>query len=183
MGDLGRPSTYTRELAARICDDISHGKSVRQICGAGDMPACSTLYKWLIEHDDFSEQYARAREVQAESFADEIVDIADEQPTTVVGKTGKGEDAAEIWGIDSAGIQRNRLRVDARKWVISKLLPKKYGDFQRQEISGPDGGPVKYEPSNLSHLSTEELQALESLARKLTAPERNSGGVDTSQAE
>lgn len=72
------------------------------------MPAASTIFKWLASNEEFAEQYARAKEAQADAMADEIVDIAD--------------------GDNGADPQRDRLRVDARKWVAAKLKPKKYGD-------------------------------------------------------
>jgi len=78
------------------------------------MPALSTLMKWVTDSDkkDFSEQYARARDCQADYYADEIVDIADEL----------SEDA------DSNAIQRAKLRVDSRKWKVARMSPRKYGD-------------------------------------------------------
>lgn len=71
------------------------------------MPDTSTVFRWLAKHEDFREQYARAREEQAETHADEIIDIAD--------------DFAD-------DPNSRRVRIDARKWIASKLKPKKYGD-------------------------------------------------------
>lgn len=107
----GRPSKYTEKLAAEICERLIEGESLRRICRDSGMPTASTVCKWLVEKPDFSEQYAKARDAQAETLADEIVDIAD----------GEHKDS------DPA---RDRLRVDARKWVAAKLKPKKYGDRQ-----------------------------------------------------
>lgn len=120
---MGRPSSYTTELADAICDRIAEGESLRAICRGEDMPAMSTVFRWLATDEAFAEQYARAREEQAEALADEIVSISDE--AEVVTKQ-QGEDV--VLALDPTAVARNRLRVDARKWVAAKLKPKKYGD-------------------------------------------------------
>lgn len=105
----GRPTDYTTELGDKICDQLTRGLSLVKICEPKDMPATVTIYRWLREHDEFSNNYTRARENQADKYADEIVEIAD-----------KANDK------DSAAAQK--VKIDARKWVSSKLKPKKYGD-------------------------------------------------------
>lgn len=118
---MARPGEYSAEVVNTICARIAEGNSLRKICAADDMPGLSTVFKWLNEHPEFVEQYARAREQQAEHFADELVEIADDL-------TGDA--------------QRDRLRVDTRKWVASKLKPKKFGETTKHEHSGPNGSPV-----------------------------------------
>ncbi len=120
----GRPSIYTEPLAAKICRRLAEGKSLRSICRDDAMPAISTVMGWLFdgEHDEFSEQYARAREAQAEVRADEIVDIADDDTNDFTADKDGNLVA------NNEHIQRSRLRVDARKWIAAKLLPKRYGD-------------------------------------------------------
>jgi hypothetical protein len=93
-----------------------------------------TVYEWLLRHPEFSEQYARAREEQAETLADEIVALADEDPVQVVDDKG-------IARVDSAWVTWQKNRVDARKWVASKLKPKKYGD--RVAVAGDAENPLK----------------------------------------
>ncbi len=134
----GRPSLYTEALAAKMCRRLAEGKSLRSICRDDAMPAISTVMGWLFDgnHDDFSEQYARAREAQAEVRADEIVDIADDDTNDFTAdKDGK-------LVADHEHIQRSRLRVDARKWIAAKLLPKRYGD--KLQHTGEGGGPVTF---------------------------------------
>jgi hypothetical protein len=97
------------------------------------MPVLSTVYLWLLRDSTFSEQYARAREEQAETLADEIVALADEEPIQVVDDKGVGR-------VDSAWVTWQKNRVDARKWVASKLKPKKYGD--RTTLAGDAESPV-----------------------------------------
>lgn len=128
----GRPTDYSQELADYICERISDGESLRAICEADNMPNRATVFRWLGKHQEFSDQYARAREEQAEALADEIVSIADQMPPT----TDNGS-------TDSGHVSWQKNRVEARKWVASKLKPKKYGDKVQQEVSGPNGGPVQ----------------------------------------
>ncbi len=103
------------------------------------MPSASTVCRWLGQHEAFREQYARAREAQADTLFDEILEIADDGTNDYVIRKGEGEDVERV---DHDHIARSRLRVDARKWMASKLQPKKYGDKVQQELSGPDGGPI-----------------------------------------
>lgn len=107
----GRPTTYTPELADEICTRLAEGESLRAICRDNHTPSVGTVLRWVGENKEFQDHYARAREVQAETLADEIVSIADDSEEDSKVKTA-----------------RDRLRVDSRKWVASKLLPKKYGD-------------------------------------------------------
>ena len=127
---MARPTDYKHSLADQICELIADGKSLREICSCDDMPNRATVFRWLNLHEEFSDQYARAREEQAETLADEIVGIADEEVTFVKKSKHGGEDeeGEQEVAFDSAAVARNRLRMDARKWVASKLKPKKFGD-------------------------------------------------------
>lgn len=135
---VGRPTDYSPELVARICEELVEGHSLRSICKRDDFPAISTVFLWLTKHPEFVEQYTRAREEQAETLAAEIVDIADEGET----KTIVGGDGTSFVVYDSTAVARNRLRVDARKWVASKLKPKVYGDKNTTELTGPGGAAL-----------------------------------------
>lgn len=107
------------------------------------MPNVSSVYLWIIKNKDFSNMYARAREDQADTYSDQIVDIGEEIPMMVI----TDEDGKVTKRIDPAGVNRNRLRVDARKWVAAKLKPKKYGD--RQILAGDPEAPVEIKHSNV----------------------------------
>ena len=144
----GRPSLYTPELAALICGHIVEGKSLRVIGGIDGMPHQSTVMAWLDgSKPEFSEQYARAREAQADKLAEEILAIADD------GRSDTYLDADGNEKTDSEVIQRSKLRVEARKWLASKMAPKKYGD--KLGIGGADG-----------------LDPVQSVTRELTDAER-----------
>jgi hypothetical protein len=126
----GRPSDYTPEVGSAICDRIARGESVRHIAEDPDMPGQRTIYQWLQKNDEFAQQYARAREAQAEHMQDEILSIADD------GRNDTYEDEDGGKRVDQDVIARSRLRVDTRKWLMSKLAPKKYGEKVTNELSG-----------------------------------------------
>jgi hypothetical protein len=124
---LGRPSDFTQEIADSICEQIADGLSLRSICEAENMPNKATVFRWLAAKADFRDQYAYAREAQAETLADELTDIADDGTNDWMER--KGEEGQSLgWTENGEAIQRSRLRVDTRKWIASKLKPKKYGD-------------------------------------------------------
>lgn len=118
----GRPSLFTQELADTICERIADGESLRKICREDSFPNKATVFKWLAADKSFSDQYARARECQADSMADDILDISDD------GSNDSYTDDEGRTRTDHDVIARSRLRVDARKWLASKMAPKKYGD-------------------------------------------------------
>ena len=136
----GRPSDYTIEIASEICARIADGRSVREISRDEDMPAMSTIFLWLAKHSEFSEQYARAKESQAQYLAEEILDIADDGTNDWMERNA-GEEKA--WVTNGEALQRSRLRVDTRKWLLSKLIPKKYGDKIDATLSGDKDNPVR----------------------------------------
>ena len=134
---VGRPTAYTPEVAAAICARLMEGESLRKICLSEDMPTKGTVCNWLAaNHPEFLDQYARAREIQAEMYADDIIDIADEKTNDTL-VTDFGEMPNKEW------IMRSQLRVDARKWVASKLIPKKYGNHKAIELTHEAGKSIE----------------------------------------
>ncbi len=123
----GRPSEFSQKVADEICERLADGESLKGICQSDGMPHRATVFRWLAAHDEFRDMYARAREDQADTLADEIVAISD-----------KDCDIAEDSAVMTA---RDRLRVDARKWVAAKLKPKKYGD--RTTLAGDPDSPLQ----------------------------------------
>lgn len=153
---MARPSTYTAEVAEQICTRLADGESLRCICADEGMPGKTTLMRWLEDHAEFRDQYARAREQQADRYVEDTVEIAD---------------AASPESVHVA-----RLQVDARKWAAAKLAPKKYGEHAKVEVTGAGGGPVgivQYSAEQLARLPEAELQALLAAVTKLgqSAPE------------
>jgi hypothetical protein len=135
---IGRPSAYTQQTADEICFRLSEGESLRTILKDDHMPSMSMVFRWLADeqYKSFREQYAHAKEVCLEHMAEEMLEIADETAFDTV-ETQHGFKADSEW------IQRSKLRVDTRKWLLAKLMPKKYGDKTTTELTGADGGAIQ----------------------------------------
>ena len=129
-------SIYTPELAEAVCHRIAEGESLRELCADDDMPCVSTVSLWIVQdREGFSAQYARARQAQALQWAEDVLRIADNE--------------SKDWFVDEDGnliiereqVQRSRLRVDSRKWLLSKVLPKVYGD--KVTLAGDNEAPLE----------------------------------------
>ncbi|WP_208180015.1 terminase small subunit protein [Sinorhizobium medicae] len=134
-GNCGRPSSFTEELAAAICERISNGESLRSICEDEGFPSKSTVFKWLSENEVFSDQYARAREAQADAIFDDILSIADDARNDWMEKLDS-EGGNLGWRENGEAVRRSQLRIEARKWMAGKLRPKKYGEKLDLNVSG-----------------------------------------------
>jgi len=105
---MARPTKYNKELGERICKSIADGASLVSTLKQDGMPTQALIYSWLAEdkHEGFLEMYKRAREQQQENWAEQIIEISDKD----------------------GDVNRDRLRVDSRKWLVARLMPRKYGD-------------------------------------------------------
>jgi hypothetical protein len=139
---MGAPSTFQQHIADVICIRIAEGESLREIIKTPGMPDRSTVYDWLLRHPDFADQYTRAREEQADTLADEIIAIADEQPEIIPVIDRRTGELIEH-KLDGAFLQWQKNRIDARKWTAMKLKPKKYGE--RVALAGDADNPIKVE--------------------------------------
>jgi hypothetical protein len=120
----GRPTDYTLEIAKEICNAIrATSKGLDDLCAANPHWPCSrSIWRWLDEYDEFSQMYAQAKSRQADVLAEEMISISDD---------GSRDYKTDIEGkevVDYDHIQRSRLRVDTRKFLMVKLAPRKYGD-------------------------------------------------------
>ena len=123
---------FSQQIFDEICVRIAEGESLRKICKDEKMPSLVAVWKWLNNSEELVKQYTRAREEQAETLVDEMIDIADyKRDDTYLDEHGN-----EI--INQEVIARSRLRVDARKWVASKLKPKKFGDYTKIQAEVKD---------------------------------------------
>lgn len=141
--ETGRPEfTYSEELGDKICLEIATtNKGLHAICKMDGMPSYSTIWKWINDTEKgFKNKYARAKEEQMEFLAEEILDIADETSHDTI-TVNKNRTDIEI--PNSEWINRSRLRVDARKWLMSKLAPKKFGD--KLELENKHSGKIAIE--------------------------------------
>lgn len=124
------------ENAERICSRIAEGYTVRQIARELDCTH-GAIFHWVAEDSDFAHQYARAKLAQADRFADELIEISDHGGNDWLRRENDAGEPIEV--PDHEHIQRSRLRVDTRKWLMSKFAPKKYGDKLELEHSGEMG--------------------------------------------
>lgn len=117
---------YSKENINKITDyifsEIEKGRALRNILKDKDMPSPATFYLWIEEDENKLKRYTRATTIRADIIFDDIINIADEN----INDTYINDDGKEV--VNNDVIQRSRLRIDARKWVLGKLNPKKYGD-------------------------------------------------------
>ena len=160
MAKKGRPSLYTEPLAAKICRRLAEGETLRSVCRDEAMPDKATVLRWLADKAkaDFRDQYAHARDMQADALFDEALEIADDvSGDWVVDKDGKKS-------LDHEHVQRSRLRVDTRKWAAGKMAPKRYGD--KIQHTGDGGGPIRTEV-DLTGIPIDVLRELRKLAARI----------------
>jgi hypothetical protein len=115
--------TFSQALFDRICERMAEGESLRAICKAKDMPAKRSVLRWVAGDETLAKQYSEAQTMRAECYFDEIIAIADSKSDP----------------------QKTRVQIDARKWVLARMNPKKYGDKFTQELTGSEGGPLVIE--------------------------------------
>lgn len=113
------------EIQREVCRRLALGESLIAICGDEEMPGRSTVFDWLADDVEFRAAYSAARAIQAETMADQILEIAN-TPEIGIKRTIKADGSEEI--VEGDMIEHRRLKIEARKWLASKLAPKKYGD-------------------------------------------------------
>lgn len=127
---------YTEELAEKILFHLENGWSLNKICKdfkEEGMPHPSTIRTWVRNIPEFAEKYHLARKNQLEYWADEMIDLSDDSSQDIL-PDGKP---------NSAKVNRDRLAVDTRKFLLVHLMPEKFGQKVTQEVVGPNGGPVQ----------------------------------------
>lgn len=119
-------TTYTTDVADKVCAAIADGASLRSVCKKAGMPSKATVFRWLRDHPEFAAMYEQATDDRVDAQVEEIVDIADSCKP------------------DKESIQKAKLRIYARIEAAQKMKPKKYGAKLQAEISGPDGKPIEF---------------------------------------
>ena len=128
---MARPTDYNPEIAALICERVATSTfGLKKLCALyDDLPDQSTVQLWRYKHAEFSTLYGVAKLKQADLLAEECLDISDDSSQDVIyDKDGNERCNSEF-------VQRSRLRIDTRKWLASKLLPKQYGEKQQTEVT------------------------------------------------
>lgn len=131
--NLGRPTAYTADYGVLICELLSQGQSLNRICKENNIPSRASIYRWLLSenrlHDEFRDNYALARKIGYECMADDIMDIADDGVNDWMDNNNKDSPG---YIINGEALGRSRLRVDTRKWFMSKVLPK-FADKEQEK--------------------------------------------------
>lgn len=144
---MGRPHAMTQEHVAEICLRVADGETIRQIARDEHMPHSATIYRELGRPGDFCDQYTKAKEAQLVRWEDEIIEIADDGSNDWIERELDNGRVTVVGDTDH--MNRSRLRVDTRKWVMSKRAPKKYGD--RAILQGDDDAdPIRSKVENMS---------------------------------
>lgn len=171
----GRPSLYTVELGEEIAERMVNGESLTAICRDEAMPHRGTVFRWLMKHPEFAALYREARMIAAELMADELLEIAD--------------DASQDWTVGERGglvpdhelVNRSRLRVDTRKWVLSKVLPHRWGDRLGEHPPPPAPGATPEAPLHVAAVPVSPEQreaALRAIgAREIARREREASAL------
>lgn len=128
---MGRPTKYNEQIDKEICERLAFGESLNSICKDDHIPHRVNVMRWILatdnhKYDQFRTNYALAREIQYQNMADDILDIADDGTNDFIER----QEGFEV--VNSENIQRSRLRVDTRKWFMSKVLPK-FKDKQEEQ--------------------------------------------------
>ena len=152
----GRPTDFTPALGDAICERICDAQSLRTICADDGMPNKATVMRWLAKSEQdgapedlrlFRDQYARAQSVKAETLVEEIGEIHEKAWVPVM--LGEGVplvvDGKPVMTVDKASVAAAKLEADNKKWLATKLSPKKYGERVDHEITGKNGGVIKTE--------------------------------------
>lgn len=160
----GRPTIYSEELADAICDMMASGMSVREIGRRDDMPDARTINRWSTTPDHpFCPRYVLARRLQAQAWADECLEIADDGTNDWVERALK--DGGKTVLLDREHVMRSNLRVDTRKWLLAKLHPELFAE--RTGMIGPDGKLV--DPTKRTHAVEDQRgSVLDLIASALT---------------
>ena len=150
---IGRPSSYDPVVAEKICEMLSEGIPLREICRMEGMPAWRNIYFWMARDDDLSAHIARAREAGYDAIAEECLDIADNATNDWMDRevrNARGQ--IEVTRVaDTEHIQRSKLRIETRLKLLAKWRPEKYGE--KTVITGDaNGAPIKTEDAGSGRL-------------------------------
>jgi hypothetical protein len=153
---VGRPSSYSSKLAMEICEAVATSSvGIKMLCRAHThWPNPDTIYQWLRTYDEFSDQYARAKRLQVDVLVDEVLEIAD-----------------GVANSNLAAINGAKLKIDTRKWIASKLVPRLYGDKIHSEITGLNNQPIEV---NVNDAKSRLFEKLVKIASEQTDSESDS---------
>lgn len=176
----GAPRRFDRKTVGDyVCSELEKGRSLGSVCREQGMPNSATFMQWVDDDPGhLGRQYALAREAGYRKLADEIIEIADKthEWVTIQELDPDGRPVFDAAGapvlkkvlmpLSSDVVAHKRLQVDTRKWMLSKVLPKVYGDKVTQEHTGAGGGPITLAAIDLKSLTDDELENMNNLLAK-----------------
>ncbi len=165
-------SSYTTEIAAACCSRIAEGYTIRQIGEIDGYPSDRTMYSWMHKHKEFYNAYQDALVARAEVYREEIIAIADDARNDFMEKAGIG--GTPYVTLDSEHVQRSKLRIDTRRWLMASMVPKKFGAKSEVAVVGDPTRPVTtavLDSASLAKLTDAELDAALAAAEKLKPAE------------
>ena len=183
-GKVGRPVgsfLYDREVVSDfVCAELEKGRSLADICRSRkDLPDSYTFVQWVMADNPpgLNRRYAQAREFGYKLMADEIIELTNQthewitihkqdQDGNYLFENGEPLLDKILMPLNSDVIAHRRLQIDTRKWILSKVLPKIYGDKVVQEHVGANGGPITIAAVNVKNLNDVELEQMEQLMLK-----------------
>jgi Bacteriophage Sf6, terminase small subunit-like len=133
--NFGRPTDYNAEICEEICVAVScTSLGLARLCQANPhWPDRDTIYRWRWRYPDFSDQFAEAKRKQADFLVEELLDISDDGRNDWM--EAQGYDGSSGWKYNGEHVNRSRLRIDTRKWIASKVLPKVYGTSNDDQVA------------------------------------------------
>ena len=135
IAKTGRPSKYTEAIALSICEQLSEGIPLREICRQEGMPAWRTVYDWMWRNEQLSTAIARARDIGYDKMAEECLYIADNlhmgKKKVFTSGADDEEDSVTVTEEDMLG--HRKLQIETRLKLLAKFNPKRYGDFKPEE--------------------------------------------------
>jgi len=156
------PVWYTPEIAKRICEEISLGRALHLVCNEPWAPELNTVRRWTLDHPEFRGMYDAARAMWADCLAEEMLQIGDGAPAVAAAAAANGIN-------ENAAIQAERVKLDNRKWLLSRWYPQRYGDRIAQEITGAAGSPLVPE-ADPQRLAAALYSLLSAAAKKEDGP-------------
>lgn len=133
---VGRPTTYDPEIASLILSRLADGELLREICTDDGMPKSKTVRQWALDNEEFSILYTKAREMGWHEIGEEIFEIADDGSRDLMIDDGGNERT------NTEVVARSRIRIDTRKWLLAKMLPKIYGEKLDLNHGGQKDNPL-----------------------------------------
>ena len=152
-----------------VLDQIAAGVTLRELSRRPEYPSINTIRHHLVRDAALAERYARARMLQLDNWADEIIEIADDGRNDWMRRNADGDFIG-----DRESVERSRQRIEARKWLLSKLRPERYGD--RLEVTGRDGGPIALSVVDDAELARRVALLLARASQAMLPPARELDG-------